>query len=172
MFKKDKPEFVNKITDDIAAASSVVVVNYKGLSVKLQQELKKRLQKVDSKMVVIKNTLFKRAGEAAKLPKETLEDSVLSGPTAFVFAKADPIAPLQVLHKFAKEFVTPSLKVGVIEGSFQDKLSLDKLATLPSKEILLGTAVGTIASPLYGIVGVLNANMQKLVWILKTKSQG
>jgi len=169
MRKSDKPEFVEKVSEDIKSAKSVVVVNYSGLSVKLQQDLKKRLQKVNGKMVVIKNSLFKRAGESAKLPKETLSDTVLAGPTAFVFAKEDPIAPLQVLSKFAKEFEIPSLKVGVIEGNFQDKTSLEKLATLPSREILLGQAIGTIAGPMYGIVGVLNANMQKLVWILKSK---
>jgi len=170
MQKAEKPKFVKELADNIKAASGVVIVNYNGLSVKMQQDLKKRLQKVDGKMVVIKNTLFKLAAEEAKLPKEMLEDTVLTGPTAYVFAGQDPVGPLQVLHKFAKEFEIPNLKVGVVDGTFQDKMSLEKLATLPSREVLLGQAVGTIAGPMYGIVSTLQGNIQKLLYILKTKA--
>jgi large subunit ribosomal protein L10 len=171
MKRKEKPTFVKKLTDNIKESNSVVLVDYAGLSVKLQQELKKRLKTVGGKMIVAKNSLFKIAGEKAKLPEELLTDTVLVGPTAYVFATGDSIAPLQILNKFAKEFELPSLKVGIIDGKFQGKETLEKLATLPSREVLLGTAVGTIAGPLYGIVSVLNANMQKLVYILSAKAK-
>ena len=172
MKKSEKPYFVDNLSAELKSATCVVLINYTGLSVKKQQELTKRLKNVGARMSVVKNTLFKRAGGTAKVPSETLEDTVLSGPTEMIISEGDPFAPLQVLHKFAKEFEIPSMKVGIVEGNFQDKMTLEKLAQLPSKEILLGQAVGTIAGPLYGIVGVLQGNIQKLLYILNEKVKG
>lgn len=169
MNKQSKIELVQTFQTELKDAKAVVVIDYKGLSVKSLQELKKRLREVDASLRVVKNTLFRIAAENEKLPKE-VSDTVLEGPSAFVISKNDPIAPLQVLAKFAKENEIPQFKVGIVEGTFHDKDGLKKLASLPSKEILLGQAVGTIASPLYGIVGVLEANIQKLLYILKAKA--
>ena len=169
MKKTEKTIFVQNLTEELKSATSVVLVDYKGLTVKMQQDLKKRLKEIGATLSVVKNTLFKRAGKEAKIDEGTLSDTVLVGQTALVISESDPIAPLQVLYKFAKEFELPKFKVGIVEGSFQDKMSLETLSKLPSKEILLGQAVGTIASPLYGIVGVLNANMQNLLFILNSK---
>lgn len=171
MLKSEKPQFVADLTGELKSATSVVLVNYAGLSVKKQQELKKRLKAVDATMSIVKNTLFKRAGVEAKVASETLEDSVLSGQTALVLGNGDSIAPLQVIYKFAKEFEIPQLKVGIVEGNFQDKMSLEKLAQLPSKDVLMGQTLGTIASPLYGIVGVLQGNIQKLLYVLKSAAE-
>lgn len=169
MRKQEKTFFVQNLTEELKAATSVVLVNYTGLSVKMQQELKKRLKQVDARMFVAKNTLFKLAGKNAKIPEEAISDTVLSGPTSYILTEEDPIAPLQVLNKFAQEFEIPQFKVGIVEGSFQDKKSLQRLAKLPSKEALFGQAVGAIGAPLYGLVTTLNANMQKLLFILNAK---
>ena len=171
MIKTEKVSIVKELTEELKSATSTVLVDYKGLSVSAQQELKKRLKSVGANMKVVKNTLLKLAGKDAKLPEDALTDTVLSGPTALVMTEDDPIAPLQVLYKFAKEFEIPELKVGIIEKDFQDKVTLEILAQLPSKDVLVSQAVGTIAQPLYGIVGVLNANLQKLLYILKTKAE-
>ena len=103
MKKQEKIFFVENLTEELRSAKSVVLINYAGLSVKAQQELKKRLKEVGARMLVVKNTLLKRAGEAAKVDKEILSDTVLTGQTALVIAEDDPIAPLGVLGKFAKE---------------------------------------------------------------------
>lgn len=166
MKKAEKTFFVQNLTEELKSATSVVLVDYSGMDVKAQQDLKKKLKDADSKMVVVKNTLFKIAAEAAKLPKESLEDTVLSGPVALVITESDPLAPIQTVHKFAKEFDLPNLKVGIIEGAFQDKVSLENLAKLPGKEILFAQVVGAIASPMTSMVHTLNANLQKLVVIL------
>jgi len=171
MKRSEKPFFIQNLTEELKSATSVVLVNYSGLNVKAQQDLKKRLQKVDAKMVVVKNTLFKLAGGEAKVPKEVLIDTVLSGPTALIIAENDPITPLQVLGKFAQEKDIPQLKVGIVEGTFQDKEALARLSRLPGKEALVAQAVTTIGGPLYGIVGVLQGNLEKLVYILKAKSK-
>lgn len=171
MKKTEKTLLVQNLTKELEGASCVVLVDYSGLTVKAQQELKRRLRKVSARLIVTKNTLFKLAGEAAKLSKESLTDSVLSGPTALVITEADPVAPIQVLGRFAVEFELPQLKVGVVEGKFQDTQNLIKLSNLPNKEVLIGQAIGAIAAPMYGFVAVLQGNLQKLVYILEQASK-
>jgi large subunit ribosomal protein L10 len=177
MKKLEKIEFVKKLQEELKGAKSVVLVNYAGLGVKAQQELKKRLSEVGGKMVVVKNTLLGRAGEAAGIDKELLTDSILTGQTALVISSEDPIAPIQVLGKFAKEFTSeagnpiPKFKVGMVEGSFQDESALAKLSTLPGRDALLGQLLGTLMGSEYGLVGTLNANLQKLVNILDQASK-
>lgn len=170
MKKGEKPLFVDNLTEELKTAKSVVLINYTGLSVKAQQDLKKRLKNVGGRMLVVKNTLLKRAGESAKVDPEILTDTVLSGQTALVISDEDPIAPLSVLGKFAKEFETPKFKVGIVEGSFQDENDLIKLASLPERDALLGQLLGVLLGPEYGLVGTLNGNLQKLVYILKSKA--
>lgn len=167
MKKAEKSFFVKNLAEELKGASSVVLIDYSGLNVKAQQNLKKRLREVNARMLVVKNTLFKLAGKSAKVSKEVLTDTVLTGQNALILTESDPIAPLSILGKFAQEHAIPQLKVGVIEGSFQGKEDLVRLSKLPSKEILVGQAVGTIAGPLYGIVGVLQGNLQKLISILE-----
>ena len=147
MNKKDKPALVKKLGEELASAKSVVLVDFSGLTVKLQQDLKKRLKENKSKLLVVKNTLFKLAGTAAKLPKETLTDTVLVGQTAVVTSSDDAVSPIQVLGKFAREFELPKFKVGVVEGTFQDSESLVKISMLPGREALLGQVLGGLIRP-------------------------
>ena len=171
MKRTEKSFFVQNLTAELKSAKSVILINFAGMSVKAQQELKKRLKAVGGRMVVVKNTLFKRAGKEAKIAEQTLQDSVLTGQTALILADEDPIAPLQAIGKFALEFEVPHLKVGIVEGIFQGTEALDKISKLPSKEILLAQTVGTIGQPLYAIVGTLQANLQKLIYMLDEKSK-
>lgn len=171
MKKAEKSFFIQNLTEELKGSNSWVLIDYSGLNVKAQQELKSKLKEVGARMAVVKNTLFKLAGESAKAPKEILSDSVLAGPTALIISEDDPIAPLQILGRFALEHELPHLKVGVIEGSYQDKDSLIKLSKFSSKEILVGQAVGAIGAPLYGIVGVLQGNLQKLIYLLNEKAK-
>jgi large subunit ribosomal protein L10 len=172
MLKAQKQTVVEVITDELKKATTVVMVDFTGLSMGTQQELKKRLKEVGAKMMVAKNTLIKRAGSEAKIDDQTLTDAVLSGQTALILSSNDPIASIQVLGKFAKEFELPHFKVGIVEGVFYDKDNLVKLSKLPAKEVLLTQVLGSIASPMYGLVSTLNANMQKLVFILDQKAKG
>lgn len=170
MRKQEKSFFVENLTEELKSASMVILVDYTGIGVKMQQDLRKRLKEVNAKMLVVKNTLFKLAGKTAKIDQEVISDTALSGPVALVISDDDPISPLQVLGKFAEEFGLPQIKVGLVDGAFQEKENLLTLSKLPGKDALLAQAVGTIAQPMYGIVGVLNANMQKLVYVLKEAS--
>ncbi|MGD8744261.1 MAG: 50S ribosomal protein L10, partial [Candidatus Woesebacteria bacterium] len=122
-------------------------------------------------MLVVKNTLFKLAGKAAKVAEETLTDTVLSGPTALVITEADPIAPIQVIGAFAKKHDLPQIKVGIYEGDFQDKDAILRLANLPGKEALVAQVIGGIAAPMYALNFTLKSNMQKLIYILEKASK-
>lgn len=171
MKKAEKVFFVDNLKAELKDAKSVVLVNYAGLAVKPQQELKSRLSEVGGKMVVVKNTLLSRAAETAGFAAKDLEGDILKGQTALIIATDDPVAPIQILGKFAKEFEVPKFKVGVVEGSFQDTASLGKLSTLPGRDALLGQVLGTLMGPNYGLVGTLNGNLQKLVYVLDQASK-
>jgi large subunit ribosomal protein L10 len=170
MKKAEKQFFVDNLAAELKTAKSVVLINYSGLTVKAQQDLKKRLKEAGAKMVVVKNTLLKRAAEIAKVDKELLNDEVLTGQTALVIATNDPVAPIQALGKFAKENQVPKFKIGIIENSIQDEAALTKISTLPGRDALLSQLLGTLISSQYGLVGTLNANMQKLIYVLKAKA--
>lgn len=171
MKKAEKTFFVDNLTEELKAAKSVILINYTGMGVAAQQELKKRLSEVGSKMVVVKNTLLKLAGTNAGIDAKVLEESILSGQTALVLSETDPLGPIQVLGKFSKENEIPQMKVGIVEGSFQDESSLKKLSTLPGKDVLLGQVLGALMAPSYSLVGVLNAGPQMLVSMLDRKAK-
>ena len=167
MNKQNKSDLIKGLAPELKKATSIVFVNFAGLSVGLQQKLKLQLKAIGSDMTVVKNTLIKLAGKEAGLSEEVLTDEVLSGQTALIMTQGDAVAPIQVLGKFVKENQVPQFKVGVIEGSFQNKEALLKISTLPTKEVLYSQVVGSLMSPMYGLVGTLNGNMQKLLYILK-----
>ena len=171
MLKADKVTFVNDLTGQLKEAKGLLLVNYSGLGVKAQQDLKARLKETGAKMVVVKNTLLKRAGESAGIDKSLLDESILQGQTALVIAGEDPVAPIQVIGKFAKEFETPKFKVGIVDGTFQDSNALSKISSLPGRDALLGQLLGSLMSNLYGLVGTLNTPMQTLVYTLDQKAK-
>jgi len=170
MKKAEKILFVDNLTAELKSAKSFVLVNYIGLAVTAQQELKKRLKEVGASMIVVKNTLLKRAGKEAKINEKLLMDEVLSGQTALIVSEGDPIAFIQVLGQFIKEFSVPQIKVGIVDGLFQDNETLMKLSTLPGRDTLLSQLLGSLISPSYGLIGTLNGNLQKLVYVLNKKA--
>jgi len=171
MNKQDKQNFVNDLSVNLKESSSAILVNYSGLDVKAQQELKKRLKEVGATMAVVKNTLLKLSYEKIDAPKEITDTAILSGQTALIYTKGDPIAPLNILGKFAEEFEVPQMKVGLVEGVYQDQEALIKLSKLPGKNELMVQVLGNLASPLYGTVAVLQANLQKLIFVLNQASK-
>lgn len=177
MIKSEKVIFVDNLKAELKDAKSVILVNYSGLAVKPQQELKSRLAEVGGKMIVVKNTLLARAADSAGFNSKDLSSEILSGQTALIVATDDPVAPIQIVGKFAREFVSaagesvPKFKVGVVEGSFQDQESLFKLATLPGRDALLGQFLGVLMGVEYGLMGTLNGNLQKLVYVLNEASK-
>lgn len=168
--KQEKKDYVSTLSNKLKDSKSVVFVDYSGMGVKMQQDFKAKLREVGGSMVVAKNTLIKLAGKAARLPERATADELLSQQTALVFSGEDPVASIQILGKFAKDNEIPKIKAGMVEGVYIDQAGVVRIASLPSKQELYANVVGAISAPMYGLVGTLQGNMQKLVWILKTKA--
>jgi large subunit ribosomal protein L10 len=166
MKKTEKATIISSLAKEFTSSTSTTFVDFAKLGVAPQQELKKALKTAGARMFVAKNTLIRLAGQEAKLPEASLTDQVLSGQTAIILTTGDPVAPIQALGKYLKTNEVPQPKGAIVEGIFQDKAGVMAISALPSKQELYGQAVGSIMSPLYGLVGTLQGNLQKLVWIL------
>jgi large subunit ribosomal protein L10 len=171
MLKQDKHNLVEKLTSDFKEAKSISLIDFNGLNIVAQQELKKRLKEVKSRMVVAKNTLIKIAFTSAKMPKEITEGDNLIGQTAVVMATDDPVSPIQTIGKFATENESLKFKAGILDGNFQDKDAMLAISKLPSKDVLNGQVVGAIAGPMYGLINNLEGKIQEFMSILDAKIQ-
>lgn len=156
-------ETVASLKDKLSRSKAVVLTDQSGLSVSLAGELKKKLKAVDAESVVAKNTLIKIASK--ELGIEFPEES-LNGPTAALFAYNDEVAPLKELAAFAKTNEKPVIKAGLLGTTILSVERVTQLAKLPTKDVLRAKVVGSLYSPLYGIVGVLNGNIRNLVYTL------
>jgi large subunit ribosomal protein L10 len=171
MKKAEKIFFVDNLTEELKGAKSVVLINFIGMGVKAQQNLKKQLKAVGAKMIVVKNTLLKIAAKKAKIDESILEDSILTGQTALILTSDDALSPIQVLGKFAKEFEIPQMKIGIVEGTLTDAASLTHISSLPGRDALLGQLLGALMAPSYGLVSTLNAGPSRLVSMLDAKAK-
>lgn len=156
-------ETIESLVEKLNKATSVVLTDQSGLPVSLSSELKKKLRSVDAESLVTKNTLLKLASQKTGY---SIPDEALEGPTAALFAYGEPISPIKELTAFAKTNEKPKIKLGFLGKDLLTAEKIGQLAKLPSKEILRGKVVGGLYSPLYGIVGVLNANLRNLVYTL------
>ena len=152
-----KVELKQPIVDEIAAlfdgAASAVIVDYRGLTVEQDTILRKQLREAGISYKVYKNTLIKRAAEGTAF---AALDADLEGPTALAVSKTDATAPARVLAKFAKTANQLELKAGVVEGTYYDQKGIQVIATIPSREELLGKLLGSIQSPISNLARVLN----------------
>lgn len=173
MKKAEKPFVVEDLAARLKDAKSVAVVDYQGLATKQLNQLRTKIKAAGGIFMVAKNTLLKRAFENARDTRATSDsrDTLLSGPTAVVFANEDEIAPLQIIGKQAQEAGLPKFKFGIFGGDFLDAENLLTLSKLPGRQVLLSQLVGTIVTPAYSLVGTLNGNLQKFIYILNAQAQ-
>lgn len=169
--RKQKEEIVAKLTEKLANAKSVVFADYKGLTMAQLGALRKQLSEVGGQFSVTKNNLLKLALNNSQLTINN--DQLFEGPVATLFAYDDEITPIKILAKALKDLPADrqgnqigSVKGGFFEGEFADQIKINKLASLPSKDELKAKIVGSLGAPLYGIVGVLQANLRNLVYVL------
>ena len=156
-------EQVVALTEKLEKARAIYFTDYLGLDVSSITELRKIFFEEDIEFHVAKNTLIKLAAENNKI--KGLED-FLSGPTALAISYDEPTKPAKVIKKFAKEHDKPEVKGILFEGEVLQNDSFDSIASLPSREELLSHFVGTIQSPLSGVVRILNASMSNMVHLL------
>lgn len=140
-----KQEDVNSLKEKIQKSSSVVVAEYRGLTVAKLTELRKLLRAEQCELHVLKNNIVKRAAQECGYPE--LVDS-LQGPNAICFANHDSVAAAKVLFDFSKKNKELQIKVGVVDGDFYGNKEILTIATLPSKLTMLGMLAGGMIQPL------------------------
>jgi len=140
-----KKHIVDEITDKLKNSVSTVVVDYRGLTVSEVTELRKQLREAGVEFKVYKNTMTRRAAEAAGFAG--LND-VLTGPNAIAFSNEDVVAPAKILNDFAKKNEALELKAGVIEGNVATVEEIKALAELPSREGLLSMLLSVLQAPI------------------------
>ena len=136
-----KAPIVEEIQANIKDAKSIVVVDYRGLTVEQDTALRKSLRENNVTYKVYKNTLIKRAIAGSEF--EGLSDC-LEGPTAIAISTEDATAPARVICKFAKDAPKLEVKAGIVEGSVYDAKGIAQVATVPSREELIGKLLGSI----------------------------
>jgi len=163
MVRPEKVKQVKELDEIFSKAQSICLADFTGMSVEMTNELRKKFIENDVQYKVIKNTLAKRALEEKKF-KEISE--LFQGPTAIAYSYEHPIIPSKVMVEFADENDLPSLKGAVIEGKIYDIEKIKEIAKIPSKEELLSKMMGSLKSPINGLVFVLNGVIRNLVNVL------
>lgn len=148
-----KQPVVAEISEQIKEAQSVVLVDYRGLTVEEDTKLRKEMREAGVVYKVYKNTMMKRAFEGTDF--ESL-DSYLEGPSAVAISKEDATAPARILAKFAKNAKALELKAGVVEGTCYDAEGIQQIAKVPSREELLSKLLGSLQSPITNFARVIN----------------
>ena len=161
---KKKEAVVDSIKEKLEASQSVVLIDYRGLTVAEVTELRNQMREAGVEYQVLKNTMIKRAAEKAGI--EGL-DPILEGPTAVAFGINDPVAPAKLLTKFAKDTKKITIKGGVLAGNAIDVAAVENLAKLPSKEELIAKILGSLNAPITGLVMVLSGVTSKFVRTLE-----
>jgi len=158
-----KEATIEELREKIASAKNLFFTDYAGLTVEQITKLRNELRKDGSTYGVVKNTLFKRAA-SDELASQL--DEILAGPTGVVFAGADPVAPAKAIKTFSDQTKPVGVKAAYIDGKIVDAAQVQALAALPPKIELLARLVGSLKSPLTGLVMVLSGNQSGLVRVL------
>ena len=148
-----KQPVVEEISAGIKDAQSVVLVDYRGLTVEQDTQLRKSLREAGVSYKVYKNTMMNFAFKGTDF--EALAP-YLEGPSAIAISTTDATAPARILDKFAKKNPALELVAGIVEGNYNDQAGIQALAGIPSREELLGKLLGSIQSPITNFARVLN----------------
>ena len=164
-----KVEEVEKLEDALRDAVGAVGINYRGLTVAQTDELRKALRPTGARYQVVKNTLAEIA--ATNVGKEGIKD-VLSGPTGVVIIKGDVVAPIKALTDHLRNTRSVATINGAyISGRFLKADELDKVAALPSREVLIAQALGLLNAPAQQIVNVMSAHLRSIVTVLQRRKE-
>ena len=153
-----KQPIVAEISELLNGAATAVVVDYRGLTVAEDTALRKQLREAGITYKVYKNTMIKRAAEGTVF---AALDPNLEGPTAIAVSKEDATAPARILAEFAKKAPKLEIKGGVVEDTYYDAKGMQVIATIPSREVLLGRLLGSMQSPIANFARVLNQIAEK-----------
>ena len=153
-----KAPIVDEIKGYVSDAKSAVLVDYRGLTVEQDTKLRKQLREAGVAYKVYKNTMIRFAAKGTAF--EALEPN-LEGPTALAVSKEDATAPARILAEFAKKADKLEIKGGVVEDTYYDAKGMQVIATIPSREVLLGKLLGSIQSPIANFARVISQIAEK-----------
>ena len=168
MKREQKEQVVEELTARLKAADTLLVADYRGLTMPQIDDLRTRLIASGAKFTVTKNTLTRRAAEAAGADALL---ALLEGPTAIAFIEADGdmVAAAKALADSAKETRVLAIRGGVMSGRAMTAAEVESLATLPPAEVLRGQVLGAIIAPLSAFAALLNAPLQNLVGLIDAR---
>ena len=150
---EEKKPIVQEIKDCLDGAKSVVLVDYLGLTVEQDTNLRRATREAGLIYKVYKNTMVKRAIEGTEFA-EIAKD--LEGPTAVAISKEDATAPARVVANFAKTAPKLEMKSGIVEGTYYDAEGIKAISQIPSREELLSRLLGSLQSPITNLARVIN----------------
>lgn len=155
----EKQAIVAALTERIKNASSGVFVDYKGINVAQDTELRTELRKNEVEYSVIKNTLTRFALDNCGLNEL---DHILSGTTSLATSTGDPIAPFRIINDYAKKMTDIfTIKAAFMDGQILSQAEIDEISALPSKEALYSQVFGTMLAPITSLAVVLNQIAEK-----------
>ncbi len=152
--KQQKQQIIDEIKGKLETAQSAVVIDYMGINVAEADAMRKKLREAGVDYTVYKNTLMKRAIDGTDFAP--LAD-VLEGPSAIAISSEDATAPARVINEIIKDFKKMEFKAGVVEGTFYDKEGIEKIAEIPSRDVLIAKFMGSIQSPISKAVRTFQA---------------
>ena len=150
---EQKKQIVNDMIEKFKEASAGVFVDYRGLTVEEDTELRRKFREAGVEYKVVKNTLTSRAAKEVGL--EAL-DPILNGPTALAMSNDNPVAPAKIIAEFAKKHEALEVKAGFMDGAVMSVAEVNTLAATPTREELLAKMMGSMKSPISGLVRLLN----------------
>jgi large subunit ribosomal protein L10 len=161
--RQQKEATLTSLSDGLKTAKAAVFANFQGLTVAQADELRNLCRKEGVKVLVAKKTLLKKAfGELGF----DADPKVFKGGVATFFGTTDEVAPARIVNDFAKKNEIVAIFGGTLDGNYIDAVFVKNLASLPSKQQLLGQLVGTLNAPVSGFVNVLAGNLRGLVSVL------
>ncbi|MEX1357006.1 MAG: 50S ribosomal protein L10 [Gaiellaceae bacterium] len=168
MLKKDKEQVVERLTERIQSAETLIVADYRGLTNAQMEGLRDELLKHGARFAVVKNTLTRRAAEAAG--NEALL-ALLEGPTAIAFLEAgsDPVATAKALSQLARDSRVLAIRGGILEGKAISSDEVEELAKLPPADVLRGQVLGAIVAPVQALAGLVAAPLTNLVGLIDAR---
>ncbi|MBQ2981816.1 MAG: 50S ribosomal protein L10 [Lachnospiraceae bacterium] len=153
-----KKPIVDQISEELNGAKAAVLVDYRGLTVEQDTELRKQLREAGVVYKVYKNTMINFAVKGTEFEELSKH---LEGPTAIAISKEDATAPARILFNFSKNAPKLELKAGVVDGTYYDEKGIQVIATIPSREELLSKLLGSIQSPITNFARVIKQIAEK-----------
>jgi large subunit ribosomal protein L10 len=168
MQRTEKEKIVAELTERLRESETLIVSDYRGLSVKEIDELRTQLIENGASFTVVKNSLTRRAAQDAGADALL---ALLDGPSAIAFVEAggDPVAVAKSLADSARTTKILAIRGGVMQGRTISAEDVDELAKLPPVDVLRGQVLGAVTAPLYAIVGLFTAPLQDLYGLIEAR---